>query len=186
MNEVTLLDMFHTHNGRQIDKWEHYFPIYEKHFSKFRGTNVRLLEIGIDHGGSLQLWKRYFGRYAEIHGVDINHAAMFEEPQITTHVLDQCDPAIAELGPFDIIIDDGSHDINHQMITFSNLWARCRSVYLIEDCHGAFPPLVPEPAIITTYPWVIVAERPKRIIRGTPSRELRQDEQEAKALYGRR
>lgn len=186
MNEVTLLDMFHSHNGRQIDKWEHYFPIYEKHFSKFRGTNVRLLEIGIDHGGSLQLWKRYFGRYAEIIGVDINPEAMFEEPQIATHVFDQQDPAIADLGPFDIVIDDGSHEPGHQSITFSNLWPRCRSTYLIEDCHDCYPLLTPLPAVVATYPWVIVGERPKRIIRGTPARTLRQDEAEAKALFGRR
>src|ERR1700675_310486 len=125
MNEVTLFDMFQSHKGRQIDKWEHYFPIYEKHFAKFRGTNVRVLEIGIDHGGSLQLWKRYFGKYAEIFGVDINPAAMFSEPQITTYCMDEVDPAIADLGPWDIIIDDGSHDIKHQAITFGNLWPRC-------------------------------------------------------------
>src|SRR5208282_2798008 len=147
MNEFTLRDMFETHAGRQVDKWEHYFPIYEKHFARFRGKSPRVLEIGIDHGGSLQLWKRYFGHGAEIIGVDISPAAMFEEPQIVTCVNEQTDPMIAGLGPFDIVIDDGSHVAEDQGITFGNLWPRCQGVYLIEDCHNKYPVLVNMPVI---------------------------------------
>ena len=84
MKEATLFDMFNTHTGRQIDKWRHYFPIYEKHFEYYRGKRPRVLEIGIDHGGSLQLWKRYFGPGAHIIGVDIRPETLFEEPQIQT------------------------------------------------------------------------------------------------------
>jgi hypothetical protein len=185
MKEITLFGMFQDHRGRQIDKWEHYFPVYEKHFEKFRGTNVRVLEIGIDHGGSLQLWKRYFGRFAEIIGVDINPAAMFEEEQIKTYCFDQCASSIADLGPFDIVIDDGSHDPAHQAQTFENLWPRTRGVYLIEDCHQCYPLMSPLPALIYHYPWIVVGERSKRIIRGTPSRDLRPDEVDARALYAR-
>lgn len=185
MKEMTLLDMFHSHTGRQIDKWEHYFPIYEFHFAKYRNQSPRVLEIGIDHGGSLQLWKRYFGRGAEIIGVDISVAAMFEEDQIRTYAMDQKDPRIADQGPFDIIIDDGSHNPQDQSVTFSNLWPRCSGVYLIEDCHDAYPLLVPYPKLNWHYPWVCVSERTKRRIVGKPSRELRQDEVDARALYGR-
>jgi len=184
---MTLFDMFQTHTGRQIDKWRHYFPIYEAHFARYRGTKMRLLEIGIDHGGSLQLWKRYFGRDAEIIGVDIDSATLFREDQITTYAYKngQCDPEIAKLGPFDIVIDDGSHITEDQQITFSNLWPRCSGVYLIEDCHGAYPMLVPYPKLNWCYPWIHVSERTQRQIRGRPSRELRPDEVEARKLYAR-
>ena len=187
MKEMTLLDMFRSHTGRQIDKWEHYFPIYEFHFQKYRGQSPRVLEIGIDHGGSLQLWKRYFGRSAEIIGVDIDSSTLFREDQITTYAYKngQVDPEIANLGPFDIIIDDGSHKVEDQSATFANLWPRCQGVYLIEDCHGAYPMLTPNPQLLYRYPWVIVAERAKRRIVGTPSRELRPDEVEARKLYAR-
>ena len=185
MKEMSLLDMFESHHGRQIDKWRHYFDIYEKHFAKYRGQSPRVLEIGIDHGGSLQLWKRYFGKGAEITGVDIDPAAMFEEDQIKTYQYHQKNPEIAKLGPWDIIIDDGSHEVDDQSVTFANLWPRCQGVYLIEDCHRVYPALTPAPQIKYLYPWIVVAERAKRIIRGTPSRELRQDEQEARNLYGR-
>ena len=185
MRELTLRDMFETHSGRQIDKWEHYFPIYEKHFARFRGKSPRVLELGIDHGGSLQLWKRYFGPGAEIIGVDIAEESMFSEAYIETHMRDQKDPEIADWGPFDIVIDDGSHVPEDQEISFGNLWPRCQGVYLIEDCHGKYPALVNMPVIHYAYPWVLVCERPKRIIKGLPSRELRPDEAEARKLYGR-
>lgn len=185
MKEITLFDMFNSHSGRQIDKWLHYFPIYERHFARFRGQSPRVLELGVDHGGSLQLWKRYFGKGAEIIGVDLEIAAMFEEDQIKTHCMDQTSKLIAELGPFDIVIDDGSHQAEHQMISFDNLWPRCQGVYLIEDCHRIYPAVRNVGGIRYDYPWVIVYERPKRRIVGTPSRELRSDEVEARALYAR-
>jgi hypothetical protein len=186
MNEVTLFDMFQSHAGRQIDKWEHYFPIYEKHFAKYRRRDkLRVLEIGIDHGGSLQLWKRYFGKGAEIIGVDVNPAALFEEDQIKTYCFNQCNSQIADLGPFDIVIDDGSHRPEDQIQTFANLWPRTRGTYLIEDCHEGYPAIAQKMPMTSYYPWVVVYDRPRRIIKGTPTRDLRPDEADARALYAR-
>ena len=54
-----------------IHKWENYFEIYESYFSKFRKRIARVLEIGIQYGGSLKMWKEYFGN-AKIFGIDIN------------------------------------------------------------------------------------------------------------------
>ncbi len=181
---ITLRGVFESHTGRQIDKWAHYFPVYERHFERFRRRPIRLLEIGIDHGGSLQLWKQYFGPMAEIIGIDIDPAAMFEEDQIKTYCHNQRASIIADLGPFDIIIDDGSHDPEDQAVTFEHLWPRTRGVYLIEDCHRQYPILTPQVPLTYNYPWVIVMERPQRMIRGTPSRDLRPDEAEARKLYG--
>ncbi len=185
MKDYTLFDMFESHGGRQVDKWRHYFDIYEKHFERFRGKSPRVLELGVDHGGSLQLWKRYFGHGAEIIGVDIDPEAMFEESQITTVCTDQTDPTIAASGPFDIVIDDGSHNPEHQVASFDILWPRCTGVYLIEDCHSVLPAVRNVGGLKYSYPWVVVYERPKRLIRGMPSRPLREDEAEARKLYGR-
>ena len=173
-------------DGRQVDKWRHYMEIYERHFAKYQGEAVRLLEIGVDHGGSLQMWKEYFGKGVEITGVDINPVCKeYEEDQIKVVIADQCDPALARLGPFDIVIDDGSHLKQHQSQSFLTLWPHCTGTYLIEDCHDGFPSLSPHRDFLEyRYPWVIVLERPKRIIRGTPSRELRPDEALARANYG--
>jgi hypothetical protein len=57
-----LWQYFTNHNeGRGIWKWNHYFPIYHRHFSKFIGKPVKILEIGIYSGGSLDMWRSYFG-----------------------------------------------------------------------------------------------------------------------------
>jgi hypothetical protein len=180
---MTVLDAFNIHTGRQIDKWAHYFPIYERHFARYVNCGPRVLEIGIDHGGSLQMWKQYFGRDAEIVGVDVDpRCKEYEEDRIEIHIADQC--KLPDLGMFDIIIDDGSHICAHQSITFRNLWPKTGGVYLIEDCHNGYPLLDPHPSIQYRYPWVIVAEKPRRIIRGSPSRELRNDEAAARKLFG--
>ena len=179
---MTVWETFQAHTGRQVDKWRHYFPIYEKHFAKYVGTAVRVLEIGVDHGGSLQMWKNYFGPRAKITGLDINPKCIkYLEDQIAIIIMDQCSPSLDNFGEFDIIIDDGSHVCAHQSITYRKLWPKCRGVYLIEDCHSGYPLLDPHPAIQYRYPWVLVAEKPQRIIKGTPSRELRPDELEARS-----
>jgi cephalosporin hydroxylase len=63
---------FNNNNHKYIDKWLHYLDIYHRHFERFRGKPVTVLEIGVYHGGSLQMWKEYFGVHANIIGIDIN------------------------------------------------------------------------------------------------------------------
>src|SRR5215475_13984002 len=60
--------------GSGIWKWLHYFEIYERHFSRFRGQEVHIAEIGIYSGGSLEMWRDYFSPKAHIYGVDIEPA----------------------------------------------------------------------------------------------------------------
>lgn len=169
-------------SGRQIDKWAHYGQIYDRHFAHRATAVKRVLEIGVDHGGSLQLWKEVFPN-ALIVGVDINPACkQYEEDRIQIEIGDQADSGFwASLWDhytgFDIVIDDGSHDREHQSVSFNALWRQTRMVYLIEDCHGPYPAIVTNDRPLRfEYPWVLVLERPERIIRGTPSRELRPDE----------
>jgi cephalosporin hydroxylase len=185
-------DLFYAHQGRLVDKWEHYFPIYDKHFAKYQDKPVRVLEIGVSHGGSLQLWKQYFGAKAEIIGLDIDpRCEAYEEDQIQIYAGDQSQlsqsPDLAAfLGPvkFDIVIDDGSHVIAHQEASFAALWPNTSGVYLIEDCHSGYPSLKAPEAFHWDNLWMSIRERPNRIIRGEPSRELRQDEIESINLYG--
>src|SRR5215475_1712557 len=54
--------------GPGIWKWDHYFDIYHRHFSRFRDRAVRVLEIGIYSGGSLEMWRDYFGPRCQIFG----------------------------------------------------------------------------------------------------------------------
>lgn len=144
----TLVDFFENHEHRMIHKWMHYFEIYERHFQQFRGKDMSLLEFGVLHGGSLQMWKHYFGAQARITGVDINpRCAELAEERIEIVLGDQEDRQslrnICLTHPkFDIIIDDGGHTMTQQITTFQELWFHLADggVYLCEDTHTSYWP----------------------------------------------
>lgn len=139
---------FERNDGRLIDKWVHFFDIYERHFAPFRRTNVRLLEIGVSHGGSLQMWRSYLGRRATIVGIDIEpRVAELAERGIDVHVGSQSDPEflaglVDRYGGFDIVIDDGSHWYRDQSVSLDVLWPALSEggVYLVEDVHTSYLP----------------------------------------------
>src|SRR6266851_1288908 len=122
---VSLWADFLNNQNRLIDKWKHYFPIYERHFKRYAYLPVTVIEIGCGAGGSLQMWKRYFGPHARIVGVDVDpNCARFAEDQIEIRIGAQqdtqfLDRLIAEFGPPDIVIDDGSHVMSDVVATFS-------------------------------------------------------------------
>ncbi len=72
MNDGFLHKYFLNNSSKRLHKWNHYFDIYERHFSRFRGKNLVMLEIGVFGGGSLDMWKAYLGEEAKVIGVDIN------------------------------------------------------------------------------------------------------------------
>jgi len=106
---------FRNNNKRLIHKWNHYFDIYERHFNRFRNKEIVILEIGVLQGGSLQMWKDYFGDKAKIFGIDIDpRCKELEEKNIKIFIGSQSDRKflrkIKETIPLvDILIDDGGH-----------------------------------------------------------------------------
>ncbi len=139
---------FLTNQGKEIHKWEHYFPIYERHFAPWRGRSVTFLEIGVAKGGSLQMWRRYLGPLAQVVGVDIDPACKaHEDDGVQVRIGDQSDPAflaavVEEFGAPDIVLDDGSHQMSHIAATFDVLYPRLpkNGVYMVEDLHCAYWP----------------------------------------------
>lgn len=137
---------FLTNQGRLIHKWMHFFDVYDRHFSRFRGKEITVVEIGVYHGGSMQMWKEYFGDKAQIHGVDIDpRCKQLEEDRVKIHIGSQSDRAFlrklrAELPPIDILIDDGGHTMRQQIITFEELYGAVKpdGVYLCEDLHTSY------------------------------------------------
>jgi SAM-dependent methyltransferase len=143
---MSLWHDFLTNEQRPIHKWKHYFPIYERHFARFRNTDVVFIEIGCGEGGSLQMWKRYLGPYARIVGIDINPAcSTYAEDQIDIRIGHQADAnflsdVLTEFGAPDIVLDDGSHNMRDLAATFDALYpALSRTgVYFVEDLHTAY------------------------------------------------
>jgi cephalosporin hydroxylase len=130
-----------THTGHVVNKWKHYFEIYDRHLSRFRDHDITLVEIGVAGGGSLEIWRKYLGPKARIVGIDINPGCKrFESPGTEVFIGSQGDPVFlervaAETGPFDIVIDDGSHTYEHQLVTFRALFPHIKEdgVYACED-----------------------------------------------------
>lgn len=130
----------------KIDKWHHYFDVYHDAFAAWRGRPITMLEIGVQRGGSLRMWQDYFGPQARIFGMDIDPScAAHALPGAKVFIGDQADPAVmrqvlAEMGPPDIVLDDGGHTAKQQIVTFQVLYPAMRvpGVYLIEDTHTAF------------------------------------------------
>ena len=130
--------------GNGIWKWRHYFDVYDRHFKKFVGTDVSILEIGVYSGGSLEMWRDYFGPKARIYGVDIEEACtVYNRDGVEILIGDQGDPNFWQefkkrVPTLDIAIDDGSHDPEHMVLTLEELLPHVRpgGVYLCEDVHA--------------------------------------------------
>lgn len=140
------LDLMTKHEGFLIYKWSNYPKVYDKHLSRFRGKPIKLIEIGVFDGGSLQLWRSYFGPEAEIIGADINAGTKkMEKLGFPIEIGDQANEEwlkeiFSKHGPFDIIIDDGSHVSPHQILTLEIGWENLKSdgVYICEDTHCSY------------------------------------------------
>ncbi|WP_179020409.1 class I SAM-dependent methyltransferase [Winogradskyella forsetii] len=137
---------FENNDKRLIDKWMHYFEVYDRHFSKYRGKEVVILEIGISQGGSLQMWKDYFGDKAKIYGIDINPKCKdFEEKNIEIFIGSQSDRNFLQnvkekIPKVDIFIDDGGHTMQQLIVSYQELFGHIKEdgVYLAEDLHTSY------------------------------------------------
>lgn len=125
----------------KTDKFSHGFAdFYNKIFFNYKNDIKSILEMGILNGSSLISWNEYF-QNAKIYGIDKNAIDM-ENKNIKTFVCHQNDEKllnniIDEAGNFDIIIDDGSHDLDHQQISLGLLFKNVnpQGFYIIEDIH---------------------------------------------------
>jgi hypothetical protein len=139
---------FRENKGRLIHKWIHYFDIYDRHFSRFKNKEITILEIGVSHGGSLQMWKEYFGPKAKIYGIDINPLCKdLEEDNIKIFIGSQSDPDFLKevkksIPKIDILIDDGGHTMEQQIVSYEVLFDHVldNGVYLCEDLHTSYWP----------------------------------------------
>lgn len=139
-----LRDFFESRTtGPGIWKWNHYFDVYERHLSKFRNSPVGILEIGIYSGGSLELWRSYFGEKSRVYGVDLLPECMaYERDGIRVFIGDQADRKFwgrvkGDVAQLDVVIDDGGHLPRQQMVTLEELLPHLRpgGIYICEDIH---------------------------------------------------
>ena len=127
--------------GRGIIKFKHYLDIYHRHLSRFVGRNVHVVEIGVQSGGSLEMWTHYFGPGCHVTGIDIQQGCKcFEDAATTILIGDQADRSFwkkfrEQSPPVDILIEDGGHEPEQQMVTLEEMlpYVRPGGVYICED-----------------------------------------------------
>lgn len=135
------------------DKWDsHYYAQhYETHLSRFKNEEIKLLEIGVGGyddpkkgGESLRMWKEYFSK-ALIFAIDIFDKSALAEERISIYQGSQIDNGFLQevaddVGPFDIIIDDGSHINSHVISSFKFLFKYLKEggVYVAEDIQTSY------------------------------------------------
>ena len=133
-----------------ISKWHHYLKVYDKHFSRFKGKNPTILEVGVYAGGGLEMWNDYFDGECQIYGIDIMPSTLEIPKQL------KLDNVYMELGDqenrdfwkkyledkpkFDIVIDDGGHTMGQQIVTYQEIYDHIKEdgVYLCEDLHTSY------------------------------------------------
>lgn len=134
------------------DKIDHGFvDVYDRAFSRARGSVRNMLEIGVHEGSSLKMWAAYFPG-VQVMGWDLrSHEAGAFGDRVTTHVVDQGSRAsvqeflgamrVAQAPMLDLIIDDGSHRMKDQQETLAALWPTLApgGAYIIEDLHTSLP-----------------------------------------------
>jgi hypothetical protein len=182
--------------GPGVYKWRHYLDIYDKHFARFVGREVYVVEVGVASGGSLRMWLDYFGARCHVYGIDIDPACKIHETEsIRISIGDQADPIfwkgfLSEVPRIDVFIDDGGHTTHQQVTTFESVFPYIEpgGVYLCEDIHGTTNPfhgyicglsrnLNAADVPLTTdlqkmvgsmhlYPFVAVVERPDTPLSG--------------------
>lgn len=129
-----------------------YTPVYEELMRASRRKAVRLLEVGVGGyagalgGESLRMWESYFRR-GRITGIDLYDKTALSGGRVTVAQCSQVDaPKLSSLaqehGPFDFIIDDGSHLNGHQIESFGILWPHLKDggTYIVEDVQTSYWP----------------------------------------------
>ena len=120
-----------------------FIQLYEKYFSSFRNSKINILEIGVDNGDSLRIWREYFTN-ANICGIDIlkkdftiDNTEILQGDQSDKNFLSTI---IQKYKNFDVIIDDGSHQSKHIIASFKFLFPYLNNngLYVIEDLQTSY------------------------------------------------
>ncbi len=136
-NEEISLKSFDHHSR----KHDNYFEFYDRHFKSIRDRTLNILEIGVQYGGSVEMWKKYFHN-SLITGIDIDPMCKIHaSKRVLIWIGDQTDRAfLSQFKNYDIIIDDGGHTMNQQQTSFECLFPLLNpgGIYVIEDLHTSY------------------------------------------------
>lgn len=139
-------------NNKEEAVFKHlpFFDIYERHFSKYRGKDINMMEIGVGSGGAVKMWREYFkndtNAKVNIYAIDKNpKCRQFERDNIKIFIGSQEDRKFLkevkkEIPKLDILIDDGGHRMNQQITSFEEMYEHIKDegLYLCEDVYTSY------------------------------------------------
>lgn len=144
----TLREIYSSHKGKVSDKWDYYLDQYSEKLLPIKDQSINLLEIGIQNGGSLEIWSKFFPNHNSIVGCDINpkcEKLVYDSTKIKVIVGDanheQTKEKIIDLSAeYDLVIDDGSHRSSDIVKSFVNYFPLLKDdgIYIIEDLHCSY------------------------------------------------
>lgn len=147
-SKARLAELYSNHTGYVSDKWELYLQVYESVLSSYKESAISLLEIGIQNGGSLEIWDKFFANAKIIVGCDIDQKCgelKYGSKKIKLAIGDINSKETQDLitdfsGQYDIIIDDGSHKSSDIINAFCSLFPRLSQggIYVVEDMHCSY------------------------------------------------
>ncbi|MDE8669144.1 DapH/DapD/GlmU-related protein [Pseudarthrobacter sp. H3Y2-7] len=140
-----------------------YFSVYDHLFSRFIGKAPVIVEVGVLNGGSLYMWREFFGSDARIIGVDLNPEAVWlREDGFEIHIGDQTDPQFWEdffrqVGDVDILLDDGGHTYPQQIVTAASALDHIRNdgLLIVEDTHTSYMTEFGGPSDTSFVSWAV-------------------------------
>jgi hypothetical protein len=127
-------------------KHSSYFPTYQDLLGRYRNKPIVFVEVGVLNGGSLFMWRDFFGPAARIIGIDLNpEARKWEQSGFEIYIGSQSDPKfwqdlLAKIGPVDVLLDDGGHTNEQQIVTVceSLPFVKDGGMIIVEDTHTSY------------------------------------------------
>lgn len=148
MDSKALRQLYEEHKGKVSDKWSLYLAEYDRVFNEYRTRPIKMLEIGVQNGGSLEIWTEYFSAGEKFIGCDINPdcaGLQFDDSRISVIVGDANTDEIQheilrDSDEFDIVIDDGSHTSSDIVKSFARYFPKILDggVFVAEDLHCSY------------------------------------------------
>jgi len=145
---VSLRDLHDKHVGKITDKWHLYIEELDRVLSVLRDQKIVILEIGVQNGGSLEIWSEYFPKAQKIVGIDIDPKCgelRFADPRISIIVGDAASEdgkrkVLQQVSTFDLVIDDGSHKSSDIVRAFGCFFPLLNEsgFYIVEDLHCSY------------------------------------------------
>jgi Methyltransferase domain len=144
----TLAELYTEHQGKVSDKWSLYIREYDRILTPYRHDPVNLLEIGVQNGGSLEIWARFLRAAQNLIGCDVNPDCArlrYDDPRIRIVVGDANTDAVEKTiaqhtRHLNVVIDDGSHRSSDIVKSFARYFPRLvdGGVFIIEDLHCSY------------------------------------------------